>query len=80
METPVIARDADSKPLIRVALDRRHGLIYLANPKLLDAIRRGDSEPVGFPERDVFMSTSETEQAIAEGLQIDWSQLRRLVI
>jgi hypothetical protein len=50
----VIARGFQGKPLKRVAMGRRKGLVYLANPALLAAIRAGESEPVGFPATDVF--------------------------
>lgn len=78
MQTYVIARDANGKPLKRVAVARRGRLVYVAAPELLGAIGRGESSPVGFPDRDVFQLTDEAEALIAAGTPIDWTRLVRL--
>ena len=55
MDRPlVIARGLRGQPLKLVAVSASKGLVYLANPALLKAIESGDSEPIGFPQADVF--------------------------
>jgi len=54
IEDTVIVRAASGQPLRRVVIESRNGLVYVANPALLDRVKNGASHPVGFPVMDVF--------------------------
>ena len=54
-ESLVIARGYRGEPLKRVAICAENGLIYVANPDYVYAVKAGDSFPVGFPPEDVFV-------------------------
>lgn len=69
-EPLVIARASGGEPLVRNAMGRRRDLVYLANPAYLAEVRRGESNPVGFPCEDVF----EYDSATAERLNRLWSE------
>jgi hypothetical protein len=58
-ERVVIARAHRGEPLRRIVIKVAHGRIYLANPASLEAIKAGESAPIGFPESDVFLFDSE---------------------
>ena len=49
--TLVMARAYRGQPLELVALEEKHGLVYLADPALHEAVETGDSGAVGFPQR-----------------------------
>jgi len=71
-EPTVIARAHGGEPLRRVAMRMGNGCIYLANPAFLDAVRLGQSSPIGFPESDVFQFDSGTY----EKLCAEWESTR----
>jgi hypothetical protein len=79
----VIARAYRGQPLKRVAIKAENGLIYLANPARLDAVKEGQSFPVGFPAEDVFAFNAEVfcalEQAYKDGQsnRAQWAILSR---
>jgi hypothetical protein len=66
----VIARAFGGEPLRRVAVKCDHGLIYLAHPDFIEAVERGDSHPVGFPERDVYAY----DAASFSVLEMEWRE------
>ncbi len=51
----VIARDANNSPLKRVIVQDAGALLYLAHPDFLHAVESGDSYPIGFPEKHVYL-------------------------
>ncbi len=53
----VLAKAAGGEPLLRVMIEATDRVAYLANPTSLDAVARGESDPVGFPLIDVFDPT-----------------------
>jgi hypothetical protein len=50
----VIARAFGGKPLKRVSIHRKDGLIYLSHPDLVEDVATGESHPVGFPSYEVY--------------------------
>ncbi len=83
-ERLVVARDCDGFPLKRVAISTWRGLVYVANPASLDAVRIGDSLPIGFPEKDIFNYKSGVYEKmcaeLAHGSEADsvaWNELGR---
>jgi hypothetical protein len=55
MRSLVIARDAYDRPLKRLAIAETKSLTYLANPALEDAVKSGESWPVGFPSEYIYL-------------------------
>lgn len=72
--TLVIARDAFGQPLKRVVISRGNGVVYLANPERLEAVARGESIPVGFPQGDVFALNVEVFEDLAD----EWGRLAKV--
>jgi hypothetical protein len=72
MEKSVIARASAGEPVQRIFIEAGERVFYLANPARLDAVRRGDSEPVGFPKEDVF----EFDEATFADLVEQWARQR----
>jgi hypothetical protein len=64
----VIARGYGGKPLARVLCDVQKGKAYLANPEVMDRVRRGESGPIGFPLEDVY----EFDAAVLGDLMEQW--------
>ena len=50
----VIVRASQGEPLARTVISEKSNLVYLANPARIDAVRAGETYPVGFPCEDVF--------------------------
>lgn len=71
-EPVVIARAYGGEPLRRIAVRMGRGCIYLVNPASLEAVRLGESSPIGFPESDVFYFNSDTY----EKLCAEWASAR----
>mgnify|MGYP006278546747 CR=1 FL=1 len=65
----VVARALGGEPLKRVAVGKGERVIYIANPDRLEAIGRGDSEPVGFPKADIVVY----DPMVYEALHTQWS-------
>lgn len=51
----VIARDANGMALKRLVVEDRGRLIYLANPKNIEAVECGDSFAIGFPQECIYL-------------------------
>lgn len=64
----VIARASQGEPLARTVISEKSNLIYLAHPARIDAIRAGETYPVGFPCEDVF----QFDENLAERLTEQW--------
>ena len=71
--TDVIARAFKGEPLRRVAVDHGHGLIYITTSDRLSAVSRGEIEPTGFPESDIFLFELDTY----EKLRAEWVESGR---
>ncbi len=65
-EIIVIARAHRGQPVKRFALGVGHGHIYLINPAAKDAVERGESSPIGFPEDDVFIFDNQIFSELSE--------------
>jgi hypothetical protein len=72
MEAIVIARAWGGEPIRRVALEQGKDVVYLANPDRIEAIRAGESAPVGFPREDVF----EFDEGVFSTLVDQWASQR----
>jgi hypothetical protein len=55
MKTRLIVRDYKGDALERVLVEVANGLVYVANPDLVEAVNCGDSYPVGFPIEDAYL-------------------------
>lgn len=54
MHAMLIVRDFKGEPLRRVLVGYRRGLVYVANPDLVEDVNNGDSYPVGFSSEDAY--------------------------
>lgn len=72
MEVVVLARASRGEPLRRIAVGSGGRVLYLANPDRLDAVRAGESDPVGFPKEDVF----EFDEGAFAALIEQWTRQR----
>ena len=67
--TVVLARAYGGEPLQRVVVGRGPRTVHIANPDYLEAIREGQSSPVGFPEDDIFVFSSKAYETLCEQWQ-----------
>jgi hypothetical protein len=54
MDGLVLAMASGGKPIKRIMMGIGERVFYLANPDLITAVEAGESDPVGFPQEDVF--------------------------
>lgn len=50
----VVALSFCGEPLARMLIAEDNGLSYIANPARIGAVESGDSDPVGFPNEDIY--------------------------
>jgi hypothetical protein len=72
MRQVVLAMASGGEPLRRMLIDVGERVFYLANPERIAAVEAGRSEPVGFPQEDVFEFDEEVFAALAE----QWARQR----
>ena len=72
MQEGVLVMASGGKPLRRMLMGISDRVFYLANPEITAAVEAGESEPVGFPQEDVF----EFDEAIFTALADQWARRR----
>ena len=72
MMPKVIARADRGEPLERIAIEWGTRVVYLANPARIDAVLAGESNPIGFPQEDVF----EFDEVVFADLSDQWARKR----
>jgi hypothetical protein len=84
MERIVLAMASGGEPLRRMLLEVGERVFYLANPDRIGAVEAGETDPVGFPQEDVFEFNEDIFAALADQWArsgatdpATWQQLRR---
>jgi hypothetical protein len=72
MRRVVLAKASGGQPLQRMLVEIGERVIYLANPERIAAVEAGDSEPVGYPQEDVF----EFDEGVFAALAEQWARQR----
>jgi hypothetical protein len=68
----VLARASGGKPLERMLMGIGERVFYLANPERIAAVEAGETDPVGYPQEDVF----EFDEAVFADLSDQWARKR----
>jgi hypothetical protein len=68
----VVAMASGGKPLKRILMGIGDRVFYLANPERIAAIEAGSTEPIGFPQEDVFELDEDVFAILAE----QWARQR----
>jgi hypothetical protein len=66
----VLARAFKGEPLVRVIIYSQGSMAYLARPESVDAVKSGDSIPIGFPLSDIYQFNTDTYDV----LRTEWDQ------
>jgi hypothetical protein len=72
MEKLVLAMASRGEPLRRMLMGVGERVFYLANPERIAAVAAGETEPVGFPQEDVF----EFDERVFADLATQWARQR----
>jgi hypothetical protein len=80
----VLAMASGGKPLKRIFIENGERVFYLANPERIAALTAGKSDPVGYPQEDVFEFDEDVFAALADQWArqratdpATWAKLRR---
>jgi hypothetical protein len=68
----VLAIASGGKPLKRMLIGVGDRVFYLANPERIAAVEAGETEPIGFPQEDVFQFDEDVFAALAD----QWARQR----
>jgi hypothetical protein len=87
MKQVVLAMASGGRPLRRMLVEIGDRVFYLANPERIGAVEAGETDPVGFPQEDVFEFDEDVFAALADQWArqratdpATWAQLRRYEI
>lgn len=72
MTEVVVAMASGGKPLKRMLMGIGDRVFYLANPDRIAAVEAGETDPVGFPQEDVFELDEDVFAVLAE----QWARQR----
>lgn len=83
MKELLIVRDFLGRPLKRSFCGAANGLVYVANPDLVEAVNSGESHPVGFPSDDAYLFENEAYSMLTKEWMLhgriaeeNWGRLR----
>ena len=72
MKPVVLAMASGGEPLRRMLVEVGDRVFYLANPARIAAVETGETDPVGFPQEDVF----EFDEGVFAALAEQWARQR----
>jgi hypothetical protein len=68
----VVAMASGGKPIKRILMGIGERVFYLANPDRIASVQAGETDPVGFPQEDVF----DFDEAVFADLSEQWARKR----
>jgi hypothetical protein len=69
----VLAKASRGEPLKRMFMGVGERVFYLAHPERIAAVEAGETDPIGFPQEDVF----EFEERLYTTLRAEWDGVGR---